>query len=176
MHRHRGPTWWCSGPEHLAMSPGCPVLRGSARSFPYGGHFRRGRVHSHYGLQLRFSSLRRQDLAGRRRLTTGLLWWLARAGLTPAGRSALRLGTPKLLATCLVVAPPEMVNRARADGPVRAGRFPATTGDGGAVKWWLGSIAPPRGSPRTLRYSVACEQAGTRSSPARGTSRPEHMS
>jgi hypothetical protein len=72
---------------------------GSARSNPYGGHYRRGRVHSRCGLQLRFSSLRRPDLAERRRLTTGLLWWLARTGLTPAGRSALLLGTPTSLDT-----------------------------------------------------------------------------
>src|SRR5262249_6792092 len=62
---------------------------GSARSAPYGINFRRGRVHSRYGLQLRFSSLRRPALTGRRRLTSGLLWRLARAGLPPAGRSAL---------------------------------------------------------------------------------------
>jgi hypothetical protein len=66
-----------------------PIHPGSARSIPYGFTFRRGRVRDRYGLQLCFSSLRRPDLAERRRLTTGLLWWLARAGLTPAGRSAL---------------------------------------------------------------------------------------
>jgi hypothetical protein len=75
------------------LGPDCclrPILPGSARSVPYGGFFRRGRVHDRYGLQLRFSSLRRRDLARRRRLTTGLLWRLARAGLPPAGRLALR--------------------------------------------------------------------------------------
>jgi hypothetical protein len=71
-----------------------PTPPGSARSIPYGFTFRRGRVHARYGLQLCFSSLRRPDLAERRRLTTGLLWRLARAGLTLACRSVLILGTP----------------------------------------------------------------------------------
>jgi len=78
-------------------SPDCCLRlygQGSARSAPHGDKFRRGRVHSRYGLQLRFSSLRRRDLARRRRLTTGLLWRLARAGLPPAGRSALRWAHP----------------------------------------------------------------------------------
>src|SRR5260370_31866225 len=44
---------------------------------------------SRYGLQLCVSSLRRPALTERRRLATELLWRLARAGLTPAGRSAL---------------------------------------------------------------------------------------
>lgn len=86
------------------------------------------------------------------------------------------LAEPALPSVRLVVAPAEMVNGARDGGPARAGPFPATIGAGGAVMWWLGSIAAPRGSPRTVRHSVACEQAGTRSSPARGPSRPEHMS
>jgi hypothetical protein len=65
------------------------IMRGSTRSVPHGWFFRRGRVHSRYGLQLRFSSLRRPDLAGRRRLTSGLLWRLARVGLSPTSRLAL---------------------------------------------------------------------------------------
>src|SRR5215469_6657908 len=55
--------------------------RGSARSVPYGLVFRRGRVRVRYGLQVCFSSLRPPDVAGRRRLTTGVLWRLPRAGL-----------------------------------------------------------------------------------------------
>src|SRR5713226_7127244 len=62
---------------------------GSTRSVPHGVFFRRGRVHVRCGLQLRFSSLQRRDLARRRRLTSPLLWRLAGAGLTPADRSAL---------------------------------------------------------------------------------------
>src|SRR2546427_9635588 len=75
------------------QSPDCclrPKAQGSARSVPHGLFFRRGRVHLRCGLQLRFSSLQRQTLIRRWRLTSGLLWWLARAGLTPADRSALR--------------------------------------------------------------------------------------
>ena len=62
---------------------------GSARSTPYGLFSRRGRVRDRYGLQLCFSSLRRPGLPERRKLATGLLWRLTRAGLTPAGRTAL---------------------------------------------------------------------------------------
>src|SRR5438445_8514242 len=75
------------------QSPDCclrPKAQGSARSVPHGLFFRRGRVHLNCGLQLRFSSLQRQTLIRRWRLTAGLLWWLARARLTPADRSALR--------------------------------------------------------------------------------------
>src|SRR6266581_291770 len=66
-----------------------PKVPGSTRSVPHGVFFRRGRVHVRCGLQLRFSSLQRRDLARRRRLTSPLLWRLAGAGLTPADRSAL---------------------------------------------------------------------------------------
>jgi len=47
------------GPEYCLHLP----LPGSARSSPRGVLFRRGRVQFRYGLQLCFSSLRRQDLA-----------------------------------------------------------------------------------------------------------------
>jgi hypothetical protein len=94
------PTFAACRLPYAGAVPGCsrihgpdcclrPYTPGSARSVPYGVAFRRGRVHFRYGLQLRFSSLRRPDLAGRRRLTSGLLWRLARAGLPPADRSPL---------------------------------------------------------------------------------------
>jgi hypothetical protein len=58
---------------------------GSARSSPHGISFRRGRVR----LSLRPAALlllaSPPALTGHRRLTSGLLWRLARAGLTPAG-------------------------------------------------------------------------------------------
>src|SRR5262249_49591152 len=90
------------GPDYcLRLTP-----PGSARSAPHRINFRRGRAHSRYGLQLRFSSLRRPALTGRRRLTSGLLWRLARAGLTPAGRSALLGNTGvHLIVTAPAVAP-----------------------------------------------------------------------
>jgi hypothetical protein len=103
---HR-PTFAACHLPYAGAVPGCSRIRGpdcclrpcapgSARSVPHGCHFRRGSVRVRYGLQLRFSSLRRPDLAGRRRLTTGLLWWLTRTGLTPAGWSTLDWahGTP----------------------------------------------------------------------------------
>jgi hypothetical protein len=46
-------------------------------------------IASRYGLQFCVSSLDGSDFSWRRRLATGLLWRLARAGLTSAGRSAL---------------------------------------------------------------------------------------
>ncbi len=63
---------------------GGPRKGGRSQSL-YGFTSRRGGVHPRYGLQLRFSSLRPPDVAERRRLTTGLLWRIAWAGLTPAG-------------------------------------------------------------------------------------------
>src|SRR5579859_1906241 len=95
------PTFAACHLPYAGAVPGCsrihgpdcclrPKAQGSARSVPHGLFFRRGRVHLRCGLQLRFSSLRRRNLARRRRLTSGLLWRLARAGLTPADRSALR--------------------------------------------------------------------------------------
>src|SRR5712691_9672062 len=95
------PTFAACHLPYAGAVPGCsrihgpdcclrPKAQGSARSVPHGLFFRRGRVHLRCGLQLRFSSLQRQTLIRRRRLTSGLLWWLARAGLTPADRSALR--------------------------------------------------------------------------------------
>src|SRR5207247_1345640 len=75
-----------------SLGPDCclrQIMRGSTRSVPHGWFFRRGRVHSRYGLQLCFFSLRRSDLVERRRLTIGLLWRLARLALSPPGRLAL---------------------------------------------------------------------------------------
>src|SRR6266567_7552635 len=53
------------------QSPDCclrPIVRGSTLSVPHGWFFRRGRVHVHYGLQLRASSLRRRVLTRRRKI------------------------------------------------------------------------------------------------------------
>src|SRR6266567_447317 len=95
------PTFAACHLPYAGAVPGCsrihgpdcclrPKAQGSARSVPHGLFFRRGRVHLSCGLQLRFSSLQRQTLIRRWRVTSGLLWRLARAGLTPADRSALR--------------------------------------------------------------------------------------
>ena len=73
------------GPD-CCLRPMCP---GSARSTPHGGSFRRGRIRSPYGLQLCSTSLRLRLSTVTGVLATGLPWRLARAGLSPAGRSAL---------------------------------------------------------------------------------------
>jgi hypothetical protein len=94
------PTFAACHLPYAGAVPGCsklqgpdcclhPIVPGSTRSVPHGLFFRRGRVHVRYGLQLRVSSLRRRGRSRRRRLTSGLLWRLARTGLTPADRSAL---------------------------------------------------------------------------------------
>src|SRR5215472_7172463 len=78
--------------------------RGSAHSVPHGLVFRRGRVRVRYSLQVCFSSLRRPDFAERRRLTTGVLWRLPRAGLVTRWLVGPLLGTRESN-HALVVAP-----------------------------------------------------------------------
>jgi transposase InsO family protein len=80
-----------SGSGLLQESDYCLRLTapGSARSAPHGILLRRGRVLFPYGLQLCSTSLRLRLSAVTGDFTTGLLWRLARAGLSPAGRPAL---------------------------------------------------------------------------------------
>src|SRR5215469_10069406 len=66
-----------------------PFRPGSTPSAPYGIGFRRGRVQVPYGLQLCFTSLRLRLSAVTGDFTTGLLWRLTRAGLSPAGHPDL---------------------------------------------------------------------------------------
>src|SRR5215510_1657173 len=91
-------------PPYAGAVPGCsriqgpdcclrPTHPGSARSVPHGLEFRRGRVQLPYGLQLCSTSLRLRLSTVTGDFTTGLLWRLARTGLSPAGRQPLLGGT-----------------------------------------------------------------------------------
>src|SRR5262244_3634368 len=91
-------------PLYAGAVPGCsriqgpdcclrPTHPGSARSVPHGLEFRRGRVQLPYVLQLCSTSLRLRLSTVTGDFTTGLLWRLARAGLSPAGRQPLLGGT-----------------------------------------------------------------------------------
>src|SRR5215472_278860 len=90
-------TFAACRPLYAGAVPGCSRIHGpdyclrltAPGSAPHGFLFRRGRVQLPYGLQLCSTSLRLRLSAVTGDFTTGLLWRLARAGLSPAGRPAL---------------------------------------------------------------------------------------
>ena len=99
-------TFAACRPLYAGAVPGCSRIHGpdcclhlhcpgSARSAPHGFGFRRGRVQLPYGLQLCSTSLRLRLSTVTGDLTTGLLWRLARAGLSPAGRQPFLGGTQR---------------------------------------------------------------------------------
>ena len=145
-------------------------------------------------LQLRVSSLRRRDLARRRRLTTGILWRLARAGFPPAGRAALGWAHPILVSDarapalqtilafitrdrtengpCVLLSPPHLTHRNGSSAPLPDREHP-----GRMAYRRLHGLSPSHGQRRSLSslYVVSARIPGHKPSAFRPGAGPERV-